>query len=224
MATGDHLVIAYGPYQHHAIDLGDGQVIQYGGGSLTGNRIEIVPLDQYPARRVVWVLEEAAEFSADEIIDRALSRRGEDNYCLFSNNCEHFVRWCRTGRASSHQVRRAFRRTAAVAAKLIARRSHRQSARRMTQLASKRLAKSATPWLMLADVAQLGTEVAASNRGFNSRQSQQAGQAVGLGASAGIGALTAGPPGALVGVGMWAFGELAGSVLTRKHQESKPGN
>ena len=215
MAKGDHLVISYGPYQHHAIDMGDGNVIQYGGGNLTGNRIEVVPIERYPARRVVWALDQPAKFTADEIIDRALSRRGEDNYCLFSNNCEHFVMWCRTGKAESHQVRRAFHRTAAVAAKMMARHSHRQAARRVTQLASRRLSKTATPWLVLADVAQLGSEVAASNRGLNSRQSQQVGRAVGLGTSIGIGALAGGPPGVLFGVGMWAFGEAAGSVFTR---------
>lgn len=30
---------------------------------------------------------------------RALSRLGEEKYHLITNNCEHFVRWCRSGSA-----------------------------------------------------------------------------------------------------------------------------
>ena len=37
MAKGDHLTVSCGTYQHHAIDMGDGRVIQYGGGELAAN-------------------------------------------------------------------------------------------------------------------------------------------------------------------------------------------
>ena len=39
-----------------------------------------------------------------ETLNRARSRIGESNYNLFSNNCEHFALWCKTGISESHQI------------------------------------------------------------------------------------------------------------------------
>lgn len=43
-------------------------------------------------------------FTPEEVIDRAISRLGEDEYNLVTNNCEHFVTWCVGGKAESSQV------------------------------------------------------------------------------------------------------------------------
>lgn len=43
-------------------------------------------------------------YSPEETVQRALSRLGETNYNLASNNCEHFAIWCKTGISESHQV------------------------------------------------------------------------------------------------------------------------
>lgn len=40
-----------------------------------------------------------------QVLARALSRLGEQNYSVWSNNCEHFATWCATGVQSSSQVR-----------------------------------------------------------------------------------------------------------------------
>lgn len=42
-----------------------------------------------------------------EVIHRARSKLGEKQYCPFTNNCEHFAMWCKTGKSSSDQVRKA---------------------------------------------------------------------------------------------------------------------
>jgi len=42
----------------------------------------------------------------DEVVQRACSRLGEAKYNPFTNNCEHFARWCKTGCAQSGQVRK----------------------------------------------------------------------------------------------------------------------
>lgn len=42
--------------------------------------------------------------SPEETIRRARSRMGEKHYNLVFNNCEHFVMWCKTGKAVSKQV------------------------------------------------------------------------------------------------------------------------
>jgi len=46
-------------------------------------------------------------YSAEETVQRALSRIGEEEYHLLKNNCEHFAIWCKTGKADSVQVKRA---------------------------------------------------------------------------------------------------------------------
>ena len=126
-------------------------------------------------------------------------RLGESDYRLFGNNCEHFVNWCRTGEAVSRQVDRAIERTGAV----------------LTKVATRSLAKTASPWLLAADAAQFGAEVAASRLGANDDEAQQTGQWVGAGTSIGIGAAIGGPVGALVGLGYWTAGEWLGKSLTR---------
>ena len=45
-------------------------------------------------------------YSPEETVNRALSRLGEGNYNLLSNNCEHFAIWCKTGISESYQVQR----------------------------------------------------------------------------------------------------------------------
>ena len=42
-------------------------------------------------------------FSADEAIKRARDRAGEEEYSVFSNNCECFVNWAVTGKSISNQ-------------------------------------------------------------------------------------------------------------------------
>lgn len=48
-------------------------------------------------------------YSAEETIQRARARVGENSYNLVGNNCEHFAIWCKTGVHESHQVRRVIK-------------------------------------------------------------------------------------------------------------------
>ena len=50
-------------------------------------------------------------FATDEIIMRAKENVGKKKgeYSLAFNNCEHFANWCRFGKKSSGQVKRAFK-------------------------------------------------------------------------------------------------------------------
>ena len=48
----------------------------------------------------------------DCVMMRAESRLGEAGYGIFTNNCEHFARWCQTGRHESPQVRSLLRTAA----------------------------------------------------------------------------------------------------------------
>lgn len=180
------------------------------------NRVEIVAIDSLPLKTKIHRIASDATFAPDEIIQRAVSRLGENEYCVVTNNCEHFVNWCRSDRAASRQVERVFERAAAAAAKLKTRQRFNAAAKLGSRILSGRLAKSATPWLIVADVAQLGTEVTASSRGVEPTQALRAGQVVGLSASIGIGAIAAGPLGAIAGAGFWAVGEVAGKMSSNR--------
>ena len=222
MAKGDHLMVSFGIYQHHAIDMGDGRVIQYGSGELPprNNEVTIESYETLAAKGDIVTLDVAANFSADEVIARATSRIGEKNYSLLGNNCEHFVNWCRTGQADSRQVDRTMQRIASCAAKLSSKSAAKFISHRMASAASKRLPKPSTPLFLLADVAQLGAEIVASNKGANAETAEQVGMATGLGTSVGVGLVTAGPLGAVAGAGLWAFGEIAGRNIVKATQSS----
>lgn len=220
MAKGDHLFCSQGAYQHHAIDLGNGNVIQYGGADFSSLSVEIVSYERLSMHGQVYVADSQAEFSPDEIVGRAESRIGENNYCLFTNNCEHFVNWCRMGVAESRQVNRVVERTTAAGTKLATKTSARIAQRLGLRWLLKRLPSSSMPLLVAADFAQLGAEVAAANRGSQPHQAERIGQAVGLGASIGIGSVIGGPFGAAAGAGIWALGEAAGKLTTTRR---KPG-
>ena len=101
---------------HHAIvvDVPDGgrslTVIHYDGGikKLDGHfasvRLETLgvnPLEDF--YRIDYPAEDT--LPVDEVVQRAFSRLGEAKYNPFTNNCEHFARWCKTGHAESGQVR-----------------------------------------------------------------------------------------------------------------------
>jgi len=209
MAKGDHLMVSFGIYQHHAIDMGDGRVIQYGSGELPprNNEVTIESHETLAAKGNVVTLDVAA-------------RIGEKNYSLLGNNCEHFVNWCRTGQADSRQVDRTMQRIASCAAKLSSKSTAKFISHRMASAASKRLPKPSTPLFLLADVAQLGAEIVASNKGANAETAEQVGMATGLGTSVGVGLVTAGPLGAVAGAGLWAFGEIAGRNIVKAAQSS----
>ena len=222
MAKGDHLMVSCGTYQHHAIDMGDGRVIQYGGGELSANNeVAIVPYETLASIGEVFVLDGPVSFSADEVIERAISRIGEKDYSFLNNNCEHFVNWCRTGRADSGQVDRTIRRLASCAAKLSSKSTAKFVSQRLGSAAGKRLTKGSAPLFLLADAAQLGAEIVASNHGADAETSEQVGMATGLSASVGIGLVTAGPLGAVTGAGLWDFGDLAGRGIVKAVQPSE---
>lgn len=216
MACGDHLVVSYGLYTHHGVDLGDGAVAHYGG-FLAGTadaRVELVDIATFTQDLELRVNDVAAAFSPDEIVRRAQSRVGEQRYSLLANNCEHFVYWCRLGHSRSRQIQRVAQRVGSAATKFAARRVIKHSARRATTVAARSSVRVATPWLLAADALQLGAEVTAAGLGASDDRAEQAGQAVGLSASLGVGFLAAGPAGAAFGAGAWATGEAVGKLAT----------
>lgn len=200
MARADHIFVSYGVYTHHGIDFGDGSVVHL---SRASGKVCQVSLDEFLRGRELRQRFWDTSDDADTVLQRALSRLGEAGYNLCYRNCEHFASWCKSGLASSLQVRSVERRVAAGGGKLMAR----WATRAAVTLSGKSLLRAASPALLVADAAQLGTEVLLSQRGVDSKTAEQAGAGVGLIGSAAIGTALAGPIGGCVGVGLWALGE-----------------
>ena len=105
---GDNLYVRYLGYEHHGIYIGNGNVIHY---SKEDYGVYITSLIIFYDERKAYIKEHSErKYSREISVERALSRVGEDNYDVFSNNCEHFVNWCIYGIAYSEQVEEAERK------------------------------------------------------------------------------------------------------------------
>lgn len=106
---GDELVSRRGIYTHHGIYVGGQKVIHYSGfakGLFSGaGVVEYISLNDFCNGEKTWIRRHSnPPFKCREIVARAKSRLNEDDYSLFSNNCEHFARWCIFDQAHSEQV------------------------------------------------------------------------------------------------------------------------
>ena len=117
---GAHLVTPRRGYTHHGIHVGGGRVVHYAGLCSGRHRgpVEEVSLACFAQGCKVSVRPTHARYAAQEVVDRARSRLGEDRYQLSRNNCEHFCEWCISGESRSQQVERilAYPRAATAAA------------------------------------------------------------------------------------------------------------
>jgi hypothetical protein len=104
---GAHIVTPRRGYTHHAIYVGAGRVVQYGGLSwgLRRGPVEEVRLSEFTQGRPVWVRAVGSHwFDPHEVVRRARMRLGENRYSVLTNNCEHFCEWCVRGLHRSFQV------------------------------------------------------------------------------------------------------------------------
>jgi hypothetical protein len=80
--------------------------------------------------------------------------------------------------------------------------------------AAKTVARTAaSPWLLVADGAELGTEKLCQCFDVEPQTARRAGKAVGLATSVGVGAAVGGPVGAGVGAAVWGIGEVIGKIF-----------
>ncbi len=118
MEKGDHLVSPRIGYIHHGLYIGSGQVIHYSGFSeiLDKGSIEVTSIEDFTQENSCRVKNHlGAIYDAEERVERAYSKLGEDSYNLIFNNCEHFVTWCFNGIKSSSQINSALSTAATVA-------------------------------------------------------------------------------------------------------------
>jgi hypothetical protein len=104
--VGAHMVGPRTFYMHHGIYLGGGKVAHYSGfsSSFKPGPVEVIDLERFAHGKPVWMYQEPGDFPCHEIANRARSRIGENQYRIFSNNCEHFCSWCTRGKSYSAQV------------------------------------------------------------------------------------------------------------------------
>jgi len=106
----DNYFIGLNTYQHYGVYIGNGNVIHFA--PLEGQEISAengiiheTTLDKFLNGRALQIEPNInIMFTEYEIIQRAMSRIGEKGYNLFTNNCEHFARWCVTGEHISYQI------------------------------------------------------------------------------------------------------------------------
>ena len=108
---GAHLKSARRGYSHHGVYVGHGRVVHYSGlsGAWQCGPVEEVSLLRFANGHEVRIVDHLdPPYSPEEIVRRARSRLGENDYRLLTNNCEHFCNWCLSGVSRSAQVARPF--------------------------------------------------------------------------------------------------------------------
>jgi hypothetical protein len=108
---GDVLYADRIAYRHYGIYAGDNKVIHFA--SLNGDfgaqaAVRETSLARFAKGDSIAVCDFSCEssrvYSPDETVRRARSHIGQGGYNLVFNNCEHFARWCKTGKRHSDQV------------------------------------------------------------------------------------------------------------------------
>lgn len=242
MSRGDHIFVwrfdAVVPYQHHAIDVGDGTVVHYTGEDGRGARVGGAA-QEFQVRRtsidrfVGSQHRKASNRSEDDrlhvvshkdgmcdevIVTRALAEVGRGGYSLPFRNCEHFATWASTGRWQSNQVDVVVGRAGAVAAK---------TALVWTgRLAKRRWIRGLHPTGLAGDAVQFAVESIGPHAGLRDAQSRRrVGQGASLTTCVVLGAI-GGPMGAMTAGAAWGLGEAAGlgcrTVLHRWAAKDRP--
>lgn len=132
LQKGDHISrptdTASGYYDHHAIVIGrvHGSIFRIihvtdGGGNGSVKYVSAVASSKSASaavreededfgkyintgRLILYQYRPRECYEPDTVINRARRRVGAFTYNLLKNNCEHFARWCKTGRSESYQV------------------------------------------------------------------------------------------------------------------------
>jgi hypothetical protein len=119
---GDHLRVRRLLYSHHGIYVGDGRVVQFGGGAgnKRHNRIEEVPFATFASGGLVELVDQSRlrwiglwrlppPFGPDQIVGRArclVAHNADAAYNLIGRNCETVALWCACGMGESLQRQR----------------------------------------------------------------------------------------------------------------------
>ena len=109
LQRADHIAFyrLQGIYWHHAIvkhvdeESGEIKTIEYSR-TPSGKFQVMEKTHRFQEVTVYLMLHES--FDRDLVLSKAQSKIGEEQYNLFTNNCENFAMWCITGRSSCDQI------------------------------------------------------------------------------------------------------------------------
>ncbi|PVD22504.1 hypothetical protein C0Q70_18318 [Pomacea canaliculata] len=115
LSEGDLVEFPRGGYSHWGIYAGDEDIIhlvaEEHGVMAFGSRKACVSKDYFfgvagdsKARKNNYLDHTFSAYKPEVIVERAMSKIGRTDYDHFTNNCEHFVIWCRYGTAISPQA------------------------------------------------------------------------------------------------------------------------
>ncbi len=112
MARGDHIYVCRwkGCYTHHGIDLGDGTVVHFSGEPLRYREACVVreSIEVFCGGDTPKLVNHKRPLNEpEEVATTAMKHLGKTGYQLWTNNCEHFASFCKTGKPESQQVKRA---------------------------------------------------------------------------------------------------------------------
>lgn len=102
LQPGDHVSVSRGAYDHHAIYIGNGVLVEFGNG-LLGGPVDYVDHSAYSRGTRLTLVRRGGR----RAVERAESQLGRNDFNLATRNCEHFATWCSTGHWRSTQVRNA---------------------------------------------------------------------------------------------------------------------
>jgi hypothetical protein len=125
---GDVIFVDRGLYKHYGVYCGRNRVVHFApkkGFELDADNalIQETTVENFLKEGILKIdTETKAIYSPDEIVKRACSLLGKQKgeYNLIFNNCEHFARWCVSGKKQSLQVETGIKVTAGIAAVLTA--------------------------------------------------------------------------------------------------------
>lgn len=105
LQPGDHIYCYRKKfYSHHGIYNGDGRVWEYDGKTMADAQIKLSTLAEFSNGDRINKLNYTADFTPDEILERAASRKFEACYDIIANNCMHFAFWCRLSSGESTEA------------------------------------------------------------------------------------------------------------------------
>lgn len=213
--TGDLLMVRCWvrcfPFEHYGIDMGDGTVIELASDDradsealpdLDTMRVRRRSVEAFARGKTLHTIQVPDCLPSDEVLRRAESKLNEPGYCLVSGNCEHFARWCKTGRWVSEQIDEAkssFLRSLAHVGVVVGSAVGARVAKSATAGTLARSGKSALPSLA-GEMAEQIAKRAFAHTDLPPEVVNRRCRAVGYGTVAAVGILLGGPTGSLAAI------------------------
>lgn len=117
ICPGEHIYYSCEIHFHHGIFCGDisyndrlyQDVVIHFGSKHKGGKIRGISYEKFAKGKEIYVeqYQLGSCFDPNIVVQRATSMLNKPGYDLLNNNCEHFARWCKTGKKVSGQVNNA---------------------------------------------------------------------------------------------------------------------